>query len=111
MSEDVYDAAFLRLLNGNPRVVPIGTKISNDSVALEAGRGRGALKRSRASHARILRKIQEAKNSMARPAEQQSRKLQKQKAKTKTYRELYEDSLMRELNLMQKEFDREHGTE
>lgn len=39
-----YFEALERLKSGSPINVPKGTKITNDSVALEAGRKKGALR-------------------------------------------------------------------
>lgn len=39
-----YFEALERLKLGKPLHVPVDTKISNDSVALEAGRSKGAIK-------------------------------------------------------------------
>ena len=42
---DEYYKALDRLIQNKPINVPIGTKINNDTVALEAGRKRGSLKK------------------------------------------------------------------
>ena len=42
-----YFEALERLIKNQPINVPVDTKISNDSVALEAKRNKGAIKKSR----------------------------------------------------------------
>ena len=42
-----YFEALDRLQKGRPRIVPLGTKITNDAVSLEAGRKKGSIKKSR----------------------------------------------------------------
>ena len=108
MNSTVYEEALERILSGNPKRVPAGTKISFDSVSLEAGRGRGSLKPSRLGNASIRKKILEAKKALDGPINHDVKRLKSQVQKTKTYRELYESSLNRELMLMQKLFDLEN---
>ncbi|MDH1549757.1 MULTISPECIES: hypothetical protein [Pseudomonas] len=57
-AEDDYLAALDRLERDEPRILPKGTLINNDTVALEAGRKRGSIKKLR--HAELCRKIDEA---------------------------------------------------
>lgn len=52
--------ALNRLISNTPIRVPKGSKINNDTVALEAGLKRGAVKRSRPELAELLDDIQEA---------------------------------------------------
>ena len=108
MGSKVYEDALERLISGNPKRVPVGTKISFDSVSMEAGRGRGSLKSSRLNHAAIRKKILEAKKNLDGPVNHDAKRLMSQVQKAKTYRELYESSLNRELMLMQKLFDLEN---
>ncbi|MCY1306113.1 hypothetical protein D9M70_559500 [compost metagenome] len=55
-----YRAALKRLIAGNPNIVPKGGKINNDTVALEAGRSRGSIKKSRPEFRALIDEIQEA---------------------------------------------------
>ncbi|SPD37126.1 conserved protein of unknown function (plasmid) [Cupriavidus taiwanensis] len=55
-----YFLALERLKKGQPQVVPKGTKITNDAVSLEAGRGKGTIKKSRAIFADLIKAIEEA---------------------------------------------------
>ena len=52
--------ALNRLISNTPIRVPKGSKINNDTVALEAGLKRGAVKRSRPELAELLDDIKEA---------------------------------------------------
>jgi hypothetical protein len=52
--------ALNRLVSNTPIRVPKGSKINNDTVALEAGLKRGAVKRSRPELAEFLDNIKEA---------------------------------------------------
>jgi hypothetical protein len=52
-----YSEALNRLKAGRPINVPKGTKISNDAVALEAGRGKGSIKKSRPVFAPLIQAI------------------------------------------------------
>lgn len=55
-----YFEALERLKQGKPHHVSVGTKISNDSVALEAGRNKGAIKKSRSIFADLIVAIEVA---------------------------------------------------
>jgi hypothetical protein len=55
-----YRAALFRLMNGSPQIVPKGSAINKDTVALEAGRKRGSIKKSRAENAELIAEIEAA---------------------------------------------------
>ncbi|WP_443694108.1 hypothetical protein [Pseudomonas sp.] len=55
---DNYLAALDRLVNGCPEIVPVGSAINNDTVALESGRKRGSIKKKR--YPDLCRAIDEA---------------------------------------------------
>ncbi|RDK06859.1 hypothetical protein [Cupriavidus lacunae] len=57
---DEYLDALRRLQDNNPRIVPKNSKINNDNVALEAGRGKGSIKKSRALFADLILEIRTA---------------------------------------------------
>ncbi|SDT96131.1 hypothetical protein [Geopseudomonas guangdongensis] len=57
---DNYRAALRRLIEGKPKSVPKGSAINKDTVALEAGRKRGSIKKSRAEHAELIAEIEAA---------------------------------------------------
>lgn len=99
-----YYLALERLVNGNSKVVKSGARITNDAVAIEAGRKKGSIKKSRASFHGLINAIQLAKGNSV-PADPllskvQSTKEQKQQHKLEEYRRLYEESLGREVMLI-----------
>lgn len=55
-----YRAALHRLTNGRPQIVPEGSAINKDTVALEAGRKRGSIKKSRAENTELIAEIEAA---------------------------------------------------
>lgn len=57
---DNYRAALRRLVEGKPQNVPKGSAINKDTVALEAGRKRGSIKKSRAENAELIAEIESA---------------------------------------------------
>lgn len=94
-----YFEALERLKVNKPIRIDIGTKISNDSVALEAGRSKGAIKKSRLIFADLIVAIDTAaKEQNITPLDQ--RKLLKIKEELKTVREDLEKALGREISLL-----------
>jgi len=91
--------ALKRLVDDAPVRVPSGTKISNDSVALEAGKARGSIKKSRLSYASLLQAIslERAKQSTKLSPAQ---RLKREKQRKLRYRDLYHQALNRELMLI-----------
>lgn len=83
-----YYAALERLKANRPTVLAKGSAINNDTVALEAGRKRGSIKKSR--HAALVEAIelvaQEAGQNVLSPAQQ----IEKAKNKTKEVKTDYE---------------------
>ncbi len=99
---DDYYKALERLINNKPINVPKNTKINNDTVALEAGRKRGSIKKSREMFSDLLTKINEySKNNNTEYKELQD-KVFKFKNKALVYQELYENALNRELMLIER---------
>lgn len=95
-----YFAALDRMKKGTPNIVPKGTKITNDSVALEAGRGKGSIKKSRPVFAGLIAAISEAGLTQASPARENQERLSKAKALAGDYRSKWEGALARELCLL-----------
>ncbi|UUS57326.1 hypothetical protein MST16_15045 [Acinetobacter sp. YH16040_T] len=85
---DEYYAALERLKANKPTVLPKGFAINNDTVALEAGRKRGSIKKSR--HAVLIEAIElaalEAGQNVLSPAQQ----IEQAKSKTKAVKTDYE---------------------
>lgn len=88
-----YDAALERLKANKPTILPKGSAINNDTVALEAGRKRGAIKKSR--HAALVVTIeqaaQQAGQNVLSPAQQVEQAKSKTKAVKSDYEQLKED--------------------
>lgn len=95
-----YFAALERLKAGKPKNIPRGTKITSDAVALEAGRGKGSIKRSRLIFSDLIVAIREASAVQSAPQNEHKNRLEKAKNEAKQYRKLYEEGLARELSLL-----------
>lgn len=102
-----YYDALNRLVSGKPEIVAQGTKITLNSVAIEAGRSPGSIKKSRTVFEALIREIQ------VRAKEQQERirpgvpqvlqakdKAAKARAKADNYEFKYKEALARELMLL-----------
>ena len=88
-----YYAALERLKANKPTILPKGSAINNDTVALEAGRKRGSIKKSR--HAALIEAIelaaQQAGQNVLSPAQQVEKAKSKTKAVKTDYEQLKED--------------------
>jgi len=88
-----YYAALERLKANKPTILPKGSAINNDTVALEAGRKRGSIKKSR--YAALVEAIdlaaQEAGQNVFSPAQQIEQAKSKTKAVKSAYEQLRED--------------------
>ncbi|MGE8062471.1 hypothetical protein [Pseudomonas sp. NPDC089547] len=102
-----YFAALDRMVLGECINVPNGTRISRKTVALEAGKSEGSIKNSRPIFADLIVEIKrraqeqaEKEAPGARKVSQANERHKKEKAKADDYKQLYEDSLARELMLL-----------
>ncbi|WP_321882670.1 hypothetical protein [Burkholderia cepacia] len=95
-----YFEALERLKKGLPRVVPKGTKITNDAVSLEAGRGKGTIKKSRPIFADLIAAIDEAAAARPDPQGALKGKIESVKCAAEKYRGLWEEALAREASLL-----------
>ena len=88
-----YYAALERLKVNKPTIITKGSAINNDTVALEAGRKRGSIKKSR--HAALIEAVelaaQEAGQNILSPAQQIEQAKTKTKAVKSDYEQLKED--------------------
>ena len=73
--QQVYWDALNRILQGRPRIVKPGERITYDLVCLEAGRTRGSLKASRSQHAEIRQAVRDAFATQTLPARKPSKKM------------------------------------
>lgn len=111
---DVFWQALDRMVTGSPYIVPPGTKISFDTVCIEAGRGRGSLKATRPQDKEIRSAILLAAQQQQLPHVPKSKAMLKKQAKserenTKHYKQLNQQILARELMLLRRidELERE----
>lgn len=97
---DAYRAALARLRAGKPQVVAMGTRITNDSVSIEAGRGKGSIKRSRTVFTDLIADIDEAAKGQTAPEQLQRGKLLRTQVREQAFRRDWEASLVREVSLL-----------
>ena len=95
-----YFEALERLKKNRPINVSKGTKISNDAVALEAGRNKGSIKNSRPVFSDLITAIKEAKDEQSKQHNLLKVKLNRKNAQYSKLRQLHEESLGRELSLL-----------
>jgi len=102
--KDYFDALD-RLKHGKPHNVREGTKITNDSVSLEAGRKKGTIKKSRPVFSELIDAINAATNAESKPADAMRERLDQAKAEAAKYRTLWEEALAREVSLVKELWD------
>ncbi|BBB62325.1 hypothetical protein UNDKW_4052 [Undibacterium sp. KW1] len=95
-----YFEALERLKAGCPIHVKLGTKITNDAVALEAGRGKGSIKKSRSSFLELISAIDSAAKQQAKEPNYQKEKMMKYKNNANDFRIELEAALGREISLL-----------
>src|ERR1700730_9713047 len=95
-----YFAALERLIAGRPKVVLKGSKITNDAVSVEAGRGKGSIKKSRGVFADLIGAIALAAAEQSRPRVLQKQGLAKTRGEAEQYRRDLEAALAREVSLL-----------
>ena len=83
-----YYAALARLKNNKPTILPKGSAINNDTVALEAGRKRGSIKKSR--HAALIEAIEPVAQEVGQIVLSPTQQVEKAKNKTKAVKTNYE---------------------
>ena len=83
-----YYAALKRLKSNKPTVLPKGSAINNDTVALEAGRKRGSIKKSR--HAALVEAIEQAVQEVGQNVLSPAQRIEQAKTKTKAVKSAYE---------------------
>ncbi|MBS1154455.1 MAG: hypothetical protein H6R07_379 [Proteobacteria bacterium] len=101
--KDHFDA-LERLKQGKPVNVPKGTKITNDSVSLEAGRKRGSIKKSRPQDIALIQAIAAAK-AEDKPQDEMRKQLNQLKAERAKDRILLDESRAREVSLFRELWD------
>jgi hypothetical protein len=100
-----YFEALERLKKGQPTIVSRGTKITNDSVSLEAGRKKGTIKKSRPMFAALIEAIEEASKQSVPPLGQAKAQVHAARAEAAKFRALWEEALCREVSLAKQLWD------
>lgn len=100
-----YFEALERLKNNNSTIVSKGTKITNDSVALEAGRQKGSIKKSRLIFSDLILAIEEAAIEQSKQLNKPEEKIEKAKNDITYYKRAWEESLAREVSLLNEVFE------
>jgi len=95
-----YFSALQRLISNRPVRVSTGSKINKDTVALEAGRKRGSIKKSRPGFTNLIIEINKASAPSTKPKNDLSNRLKKIREDKNKYRERYHQSLNREIMLL-----------
>ncbi|MGX5727137.1 hypothetical protein ACWKWZ_19045 [Metapseudomonas otitidis] len=95
---DEYYHALERLVSGTPIRVSKPYSINNDSVALEAGRGRGCIKKSREQFKPLIEAIELAASNF-------SSERVGLRHNARDYKSLYEAALEREVSLILENFE------
>ena len=101
---DYFDA-LERLKKGRPVNVSKGSKITNDSVSLEAGRKKGTIKKSRPIFSELIEAIDAAAKAEAKPRDEMKERLDEAKAEAAKYRKLWDEALTREVSLVKQLWD------
>jgi len=96
---DYWDA-LERLKCNRPQRISPGAKITNDAVSLEAGRGKGSIKKSRAVFASLIKAIDEAAAAQADVENIDQVRLDKAKVSATNYRKEWEAAVSREVSLV-----------
>lgn len=99
-----YFEALDRLKRNQPIRVPKGSKISNDTASIEANRGKGSIKKSRALFADLIVAIDAVAANQATPYADQQLKIAKVRGQADKYRALYEEAIAREVSLLKENF-------
>lgn len=99
---DEYFAALSRLVDNKPIVLKKYSSITNDNVAIEAGRKKGSIKKSRESFVDLIEAISQANEVQRKSAKNDKSKYEKVKLEIEKYRKMYESSLSRELMMIKR---------
>jgi hypothetical protein len=108
MNEDIlaeYRTALKRLIDGQPTIVPRGTKITRDAVSLEAGRGKGTIKKSRAVFAELIAEIEAAAAKQSDPKREVQERTTRLKLGMIELRSQLDAALSREMSLVYELFE------
>lgn len=102
---DDYFTALERLKAGKPLIVQKGTRITNDAVSLEAGRGKGSIKKSRDIYADLILAIEQAALEQSKPQNDHKEKIVKARGLAEQRRQELEAALAREVSLLKELYE------
>ena len=97
-----YWQALERLKQGNPIRVPKYSQINKDTVALEAGRKRGSIKKSRDSFTELIKAIEQCQEQDQQQMPTAIERLKRERTLKINYRELYHQELNSKLMLVER---------
>ena len=101
----VYWDALERLKRSKPINVMPGGRITNDQVSLEAGRGRGSIKKSRPVFAELISAIEEASKAKNKPSAETQEKYLRKRAEAENYKAQYKKSIAREISMLKQIYE------
>lgn len=101
----LYEEALDRLVAGRPINVAKDIKITNDAVSLEAGRGKGSIKKSRPGYADLIARIAEAAAVKSKPKNEAAERVRRMASKVQALEEKLEAALSREMSLVYELFE------
>ena len=102
-----YFEALDRLVKHTPIRVAPGTKITKDAVALEAGRKKGAIKKSRATFQTLIKSIYEASQKQNKVGIDDKERSNRYRCMYEDYRNRYEKTIARESMLVYRIYELE----
>lgn len=100
-----YFEALERLKKNEPLIVPKDSKITNDSVALEAGRQKGSIKKSRPVFGDLIEAIEKASREQSKELNPVNEQVEKLKGEVAYYKNAWESALAREGSLINEVFE------
>jgi hypothetical protein len=96
----LYNEALDRLILGKPTNVPKGTRINNDAVSLEAGRGKGSIKKSRTGYTALIERIDAAALIQSQPKREAADRVHRMSSRMSDLEEKLDAALGREMSLV-----------
>lgn len=96
----LYEQALDRLVAGKPLNVTKGARINNDAVSMEAGRGKGAIKKSRVGYSDLIARIAAAASKQLQPKREAADRVQRMNGRVKELEERLDAALGREMSLV-----------
>ncbi len=96
----LYNEALDRLIAGKPVNVTRGARINNDAVSVEAGRGKGSIKKSRPGYADLIARIDAAALKQSQPKREAADRAHRMSSRVEELEEKLDAALSREMSLV-----------